>query len=256
MRGVPEADAARPPCEGGGGKTSGRRFSRRPFGCWSTSMPTGARRAGSWRLWWTSWHAEHVGRLLVAKVDTDRAPRGLRQVQDPKHPYARAVRGWAGDGPERRLRAGAVACARGPAPPERSCRAQLGPQSRPRTLATKPFSRRSALVGSPARGSSANCSREPAFAVTQATVSRDIRELRLAKVPGAEGIAAYTLPGGVGKHSPAPEPAADVVRLGRGHRQSSRAANHDRGGTGGRARDRLGGSGPRYSARSRETTPF
>ena len=32
------------------------------------------------------------------------------------------------------------------------------------------------------------------FAVTQATVSRDIRELRLAKVPGAEGIAAYTLP--------------------------------------------------------------
>lgn len=32
------------------------------------------------------------------------------------------------------------------------------------------------------------------FAVTQATVSRDIRELRLVKVPGAEGSAAYTLP--------------------------------------------------------------
>ena len=35
---------------------------------------------------------------------------------------------------------------------------------------------------------------EAGFAVTQATVSRDIRELRLVKVPGAEGIAAYTLP--------------------------------------------------------------
>jgi transcriptional regulator of arginine metabolism len=30
--------------------------------------------------------------------------------------------------------------------------------------------------------------------VTQATVSRDIRELRLVKVPGAEGAAYYTLP--------------------------------------------------------------
>ena len=35
---------------------------------------------------------------------------------------------------------------------------------------------------------------EAGFAVTQATVSRDIRELRLVKVPGAEGIAHYTLP--------------------------------------------------------------
>jgi transcriptional regulator of arginine metabolism len=35
---------------------------------------------------------------------------------------------------------------------------------------------------------------EAGFAVTQATVSRDIRELRLAKVPGAGGVAAYTLP--------------------------------------------------------------
>jgi transcriptional regulator of arginine metabolism len=32
------------------------------------------------------------------------------------------------------------------------------------------------------------------FAVTQATVSRDIRELRLVKVPGAEGVGHYTLP--------------------------------------------------------------
>jgi len=32
------------------------------------------------------------------------------------------------------------------------------------------------------------------FVVTQTTVSRDIRELRLVKVPGAEGSAAYTLP--------------------------------------------------------------
>lgn len=32
------------------------------------------------------------------------------------------------------------------------------------------------------------------FAVTQATVSRDVRELRLVKVPGAGGVAAYTLP--------------------------------------------------------------
>lgn len=35
---------------------------------------------------------------------------------------------------------------------------------------------------------------EAGFPVTQATVSRDIRELRLVKVAGAEGIAAYTLP--------------------------------------------------------------
>ena len=35
---------------------------------------------------------------------------------------------------------------------------------------------------------------EAGFQVTQATVSRDIRELRLVKVPGAGGIAAYTLP--------------------------------------------------------------
>ncbi len=33
--------------------------------------------------------------------------------------------------------------------------------------------------------------------VTQATVSRDIRELRLVKVPGAEGLSHYTLPDGV-----------------------------------------------------------
>lgn len=32
------------------------------------------------------------------------------------------------------------------------------------------------------------------FDVTQATVSRDIRDLRLVKVPGAEGTAHYTLP--------------------------------------------------------------
>jgi transcriptional regulator of arginine metabolism len=35
---------------------------------------------------------------------------------------------------------------------------------------------------------------EAGFAVTQATVSRDIRELRLVKVAGAGGVAAYTLP--------------------------------------------------------------
>ena len=35
---------------------------------------------------------------------------------------------------------------------------------------------------------------EAGYAVTQATVSRDIRELRLVKVSGAEGIAHYTLP--------------------------------------------------------------
>jgi transcriptional regulator of arginine metabolism len=35
---------------------------------------------------------------------------------------------------------------------------------------------------------------EAGFAVTQATVSRDIRELRLVKVPGAGGIGHYTLP--------------------------------------------------------------
>jgi transcriptional regulator of arginine metabolism len=36
--------------------------------------------------------------------------------------------------------------------------------------------------------------RVAAIEVTQATVSRDIRELRLVKVPGAEGTAHYTLP--------------------------------------------------------------
>lgn len=35
---------------------------------------------------------------------------------------------------------------------------------------------------------------ERGFDVTQATVSRDIRELRLVKVPGAEGTPHYTLP--------------------------------------------------------------
>lgn len=35
---------------------------------------------------------------------------------------------------------------------------------------------------------------ERGFDVTQATVSRDIRELRLVKVPGAEGNSHYTLP--------------------------------------------------------------
>lgn len=35
---------------------------------------------------------------------------------------------------------------------------------------------------------------EAGIEVTQATVSRDIRELRLVKVPGAEGPAHYTLP--------------------------------------------------------------
>jgi transcriptional regulator of arginine metabolism len=35
---------------------------------------------------------------------------------------------------------------------------------------------------------------EAGFAVTQATVSRDIRELRLVKVPGAGGVGHYTLP--------------------------------------------------------------
>src|SRR5262245_43226587 len=35
---------------------------------------------------------------------------------------------------------------------------------------------------------------ESGIEVTQATVSRDIRELRLVKVPGAEGPAHYTLP--------------------------------------------------------------
>lgn len=34
---------------------------------------------------------------------------------------------------------------------------------------------------------------EAGFAVTQATVSRDIRELRLVKVPGAGGVGHYTL---------------------------------------------------------------
>jgi transcriptional regulator of arginine metabolism len=36
--------------------------------------------------------------------------------------------------------------------------------------------------------------RETGIEVTQATVSRDIRELRLIKVPGADGAAHYTLP--------------------------------------------------------------
>jgi transcriptional regulator of arginine metabolism len=36
--------------------------------------------------------------------------------------------------------------------------------------------------------------RDAGIEVTQATVSRDIRELRLIKVPGAEGTAHYTLP--------------------------------------------------------------
>ena len=35
---------------------------------------------------------------------------------------------------------------------------------------------------------------ESGFKVTQATVSRDMRELRLVKVPGAEGVGHYTLP--------------------------------------------------------------
>jgi transcriptional regulator of arginine metabolism len=40
------------------------------------------------------------------------------------------------------------------------------------------------------------------FDVTQATLSRDIRELRLVKVPDAEGISHYTLPPESWDHSP------------------------------------------------------
>ena len=40
------------------------------------------------------------------------------------------------------------------------------------------------------------------FDVTQATLSRDIRELRLVKVPDAEGIAHYTLPPEAWEHTP------------------------------------------------------
>ncbi len=40
------------------------------------------------------------------------------------------------------------------------------------------------------------------FDVTQATLSRDIRELRLYKVPDSEGIAHYTLPPEAWEHTP------------------------------------------------------
>lgn len=40
------------------------------------------------------------------------------------------------------------------------------------------------------------------FDVTQATLSRDIRELRLVKVPNAEGISQYTLPPESWEHTP------------------------------------------------------
>jgi transcriptional regulator of arginine metabolism len=40
------------------------------------------------------------------------------------------------------------------------------------------------------------------FDVTQATLSRDIRELRLIKVPDAEGHAHYTLPPDAWEHTP------------------------------------------------------
>lgn len=43
---------------------------------------------------------------------------------------------------------------------------------------------------------------EEAFDVTQATLSRDIRELRLIKVPDAEGHAHYTLPPDAWEHTP------------------------------------------------------
>ena len=43
---------------------------------------------------------------------------------------------------------------------------------------------------------------ERGFDVTQATLSRDIRELRLVKVPDAEGIAHYTLPPEAWEHTP------------------------------------------------------
>jgi len=40
------------------------------------------------------------------------------------------------------------------------------------------------------------------FEVTQATVSRDIRELRLVKVPDADGTSHYTLPPEAWEHTP------------------------------------------------------
>ena len=43
---------------------------------------------------------------------------------------------------------------------------------------------------------------ERGFDVTQATLSRDIRELRLVKVPDAEGAARYTLPPESWDHTP------------------------------------------------------
>ncbi|HSL72016.1 MAG TPA: arginine repressor [Longimicrobiales bacterium] len=43
---------------------------------------------------------------------------------------------------------------------------------------------------------------ERGFDVTQATLSRDIRELRLVKVPDAEGVAHYTLPPESWEHTP------------------------------------------------------
>ena len=43
---------------------------------------------------------------------------------------------------------------------------------------------------------------ERGFEVTQATLSRDIRELRLVKVPDAEGAARYTLPPESWDHTP------------------------------------------------------
>jgi transcriptional regulator of arginine metabolism len=43
---------------------------------------------------------------------------------------------------------------------------------------------------------------ERGFDVTQATLSRDIRELRLVKVPDAEGSAHYTLPPDTWEHTP------------------------------------------------------
>jgi len=43
---------------------------------------------------------------------------------------------------------------------------------------------------------------ERGFEVTQATVSRDIRELRLVKVPDADGTSHYTLPPEAWEHTP------------------------------------------------------
>ena len=40
------------------------------------------------------------------------------------------------------------------------------------------------------------------FDITQATLSRDIRELRLVKVPNAEGVSHYTLPPDSWEHTP------------------------------------------------------